>query len=232
MGSVKGSQTGNPDLVFQEMSRYYSIPLAAPVYLAVTIAISPVNWVFKKLIDLPYDFVYHLENDKVFQELRDDMPWLYSILATVHFFLPLEALIPGRHQEADQLGILSFTQPALGRTGLNKYLRNRFWWFPDVKELKNFVDPTTDQGPTVFCNLAETIYRSSNIRKDITLMQNRVYSFDASMVYNSWWPPLVGAHSDLSSLEKTTCGDYELRKAQFSFNFLYNFTKVLPISSP
>ena len=206
----------------EELKVFYNNPIFKLINGLYILAWMPVysviDWTFSTLMDLPYDFVYHLKANDTFDVMNNYVPGIKFPLNALHFFLPVDQLYPW-NGHSDKQGLFRPTKSALGRTGLNRWFYGREF-FDD--RLEGFIDSHTDINAEKFCQLAIELGTSS---EPTEISNERIYSFDASDVYNSWGDPLVGAHGDLNSQDPVKCAGKELEKREFTFNFLFNFTK-------
>lgn len=231
-----GKLEGKTNLIYDNFltQLYYGLYTLGlmPVY-------SVIDWTFSTLIDLPYDFIYHIKSNDTFNAMNNYVPGIKYPLNALHFFLPVDHLFPWSGH-SDKQGLFRPTKSALGRTGLNRWFNGRKFFGGGYHQLERFTDDTTDINGNRFCQLAKEISVSSG---QFDISSDRIYSFDASDVYSSWGNPifgqnpLVGAHGDLNSPEIVECANKQLSKREFTFNFLYNFTKKFdmmqsPISAP
>ncbi len=213
-----------------------SMPPAAAYQLGLNVVSGTVSWSMTKLINTPSDFLYHVQHNRTFPE--SDSRIIEGIRYTfnsLHFLLPLDRLLwPG--QPADQLGLFRPTKPGIGKGGLNKTGNGRNSWL-DVGPLEDFVDDTTDIAPRTFCALAGTVYKQDAVLPDTApvLRPTRIYSFDASTVFNGGQFLPGGSHGDVGSHDLVNCDPQSttpgIQKREYSANFIFNFTKILPLSN-
>lgn len=215
------------------------MPLVMVFFLGDNMANGGLTWAYTKLVNTPSDFLYHLKHNSTFRESSN--PILETTRYTfnaLHFFMPFDRLLwPG--QPADQLGLFRPTKPALGRTGLNKAGNGRSKWW-NVHPIESFIDDTndtTDVKPVTFCALARTIYdKSSDLPPDAPALKHTlIYSFDASTVFDGGQFSPSGSHGDVGSHDVVNCDPQSrepgIQKREHSANFIFNFTKVLPLSN-
>lgn len=187
-------------------------------------------------VNLPADFVHHVkENDFNGLWIRPSRSGgvesvLKGTLNALDFFVPL--VPPFFLRDEDQQGLFRMARPALGKTGLNKLADGR-WEKINLYGLSGFYEG--GQAPSyeaeVFCRFAATPRPTTEFEAaggpEDEARRLRLYSFDASTVYNSIGIP--GAHGDVRDREKVACNQEEgpyVEKRQYSFNFVYNFTKT------
>ena len=157
-------------------------------------------------------------------------------------------------RDETQQGLFRLNRPGLGKTGLNHLTEGRsvginLWglanyYDPEItKPFGNYPKPQKTPPPPfainidadTFCKLSSApLTNEKDFAADESNLREYFYSFDASKVYDSKWPP-VGAHSDLRDTaapngenccnKSTLENGKRMEKRDFTFNFLLNFTK-------
>ena len=101
-----------------------------------------------------------------------------------------------------------FDQPALGRTGFKAFsYKGKGSRLGPLKEFAK--TPDTEIGQREFCLMASQLW-SKKSGLFLKINREKFYSFDASEIYNS--RGFQGAHNDLSSEEKVSCLEKNLRE--------------------
>ncbi len=200
-------------------------PVSGVISIGTVLVYSPVSWVCKKVINLPSDFYHHVKSNDTFgSSEKEEVAWYWWPFNAVHFFLPVEQLFwPGR--DPDGGGIVRAVRPGLGRTGLYKRAKGRLW--KDLAVFETFVDETTEVNEKSFVNMASPRESPPFPGADPFpgWADDKVYSFDASLIYDTWWKP-EGAHSDLrrkDEVDEDWSGENE--KRDYTFNFILRATK-------
>jgi hypothetical protein len=189
------------------------------------------------LVNLPYDLYYHVtEND--FGGRWEKKPiesgaiegFFKGAVNLVDYFVP--TYIPSLgflDRDEDQQGLFRLARPALGKTGLRKIAVGRDKGI-NLYGLKDFYDVSDDITPEQFCKFTEGFPAIHDVTADAT--RQKIYSFDASLVYDSKFS-LDGAHGDVRSRKAASCiksskdpVPLEEQKRAYSFRFVYNFTKT------
>ena len=211
-------------------------PIALVGGLGTSVGYSSLSWIIAKLINVPSDFVYHVRHNQTFpQTTTGTLKAAGYVFNALHFFMPLDRLLwPG--QPADQLGLFRLTRPALGRGGLIKASNGR-WLLLNAFPLQNFIENHSDIPSETFCKLATKVYGGSADLPDNApaISQTQIYSFDASTVFSGGQFSPSGSHGDVGSRDLVNCDPLStapgIQKREYSANFIFNFTKVLPISN-
>lgn len=169
--------------------------------------------------------------------------WPLRAFNFVDYFAPvIWRLAPFR--EEDKQGLLRLSRPALGKTGVNRLAAGRD---PEINlwGLSSFYsdtsnNPARDYTPIQFCLFAHPLNedRASSAAAAFPYKQTRhqIYSFNASMVYDSW----LNSHSDFSEHAEVTCDreqtrGYEMKeqeKRRFTSTFVYRFAKTNFLNHP
>lgn len=223
-----------------------------PISLGYAVSYGAIGYGLNTLWNLPQDLVYHVKAstlDGLFDEAPKDTKHPAFALGKgainfVDFFLPLKftnwsdfpnSLLVTARDEREQ-GLYRLSRPALGKTGLTGLTAGRNPSF-NLWSLEDFYtnDNVPDYGPDAYCEFSskpnvgalDDDYKPD----DLTKLREKIYSFDASHVYDSSLPP-VGAHSDLRGGDQpggchaSSPDKGPLAKRDYTFNFLFNFTKT------
>ncbi len=217
--------------------------LNGSVSLGLAMAEAPINWSFHALTQLPQDFMWHLRtNDSIIRvEATDNIWWTIGRVAvnTLDFFVPASHFINPLPHQADRMGILRSTLPAIGNTGLDRLRAGRDLGLSSMgatwTALTDEQSHTTDQNADQFCRLAvqATIAKPGNsIFPSGPLNKSWLYSFDGSPVMDTVIAP-SGAHGDLREKDEivlpASCGTtglpLRLQKREAVLNFVLTFTQ-------
>jgi|GEM_PF-3514679 len=221
-------------------------------------AYSLIGYAGSSVINLPFDFIHHVKTGTLDEWVDSSTnPIIKGLLNGIDYFLPIKLTrafgnptqgfsfnspLVFQRDEAQQ-GLFRLNRPGLGKTGLNHLTEGRLEDF-NLWGLANYYDDGTgtalDINADTFCKFTSVPLKiderdSAGIpNENLPNLRDTFYSFDASKVYDSLWPP-VGAHSDLravSSPNDDHCWNESklerwklMEKRDYTFNFLLNFTK-------
>lgn len=196
-------------------------------YLGMTLALSPIEWVGRKVVNLPFDYIYHINNNNTFFDPSES--FLHKGFNAFHYFLPLDKLFSITDRHADKMGLFRSSTEALGRTGLYRRevgmpkLSDSNWLkiLSDNNWLNKYNSNNSELSAEDFCK-----YSLLSMEQSWPVLKKQIfYSYDGSKVLSSIIPG-VGAHGDISvDNDQTKCDKNEFSKQESIFNFTYNFTK-------
>lgn len=160
---------------------------------AYNLGTSAAQYILAKTLLMPSDFYHHMKSNDT---LGDIHPIIRIPFNGIHYFAPIDKLLPGKNPT--ERGFFRPTFPAIGSVGLQGISEGR-----DSSELAALISTG---------NLSESVFDDSLISAKTvdSWLQNKalptqlidfkpdiIYSIDMSKIYDSWWPPFVGAHGDL-----------------------------------
>lgn len=194
--------------------RYLGGGIASVAQLGVSI----VDWLGYTVVYIPCDWWHHVTTNDSFGEPGV----LTGALNAVHFFAPLDVL--WRPAASDQLGLFRPTYAALGRAGLDNHSAGR----PAHHPLLSFVGEDSERDGGDFIKMCAHIHLKRADGLPRFEDPARIYSFDASDVFDTWLSA-GGSHGDLreESVVSTVkipgrCDPYELQKIDCTVNFVFN----------
>ncbi|MGK0153358.1 MAG: pimeloyl-ACP methyl ester carboxylesterase [Neolewinella sp.] len=184
------------------------------------IGVSMVDWLGYTAVFIPCDWWHHVTTNDSFGEPGV----LTGALNAVHFFAPLDVL--WQPVASDKLGLFRPTYQALGRAGLDNHSTGR----PAHHPLLSFVGEGSQRGSEDFIKMCAHIHMKKADGLPRFDNPTRIYSFDASDVFDSWLSA-AGSHGDLreeaavSTVNIPGRSDpYVLEKIDCTVNFVFNMT--------
>jgi hypothetical protein len=216
------------DSIILESTNYVADSLTSFITLGSTLAYSPLEWIARKMANMPFDFYYHINNNDTFSD--PDKSLLIKGFNAIHYFFPLDKIFPFTTPiQADKMGIFRSSKEALGRAGLYRMGVGRPK-FSTFNWLNSYYSNDSEVSADIFCQYSKTQLIMNNLFP--VLKKEIFYSFDGSQVLSSKMIG-VGSHSDLRiDNESTDCENgNNLSKQESIFNFTYNFTKKIIIGN-
>lgn len=155
-------------------------------------------------------------------------------------------------REEKEQGLFRLNRTGLGKTGINNLAEGRIFtlwglnsYYTNTKYFGGESQDTEKPGyfsPDIsaesFCSFVgigtDLTFAEDYKKQELRLLRNKFFSFNASLVYDSWKDPVVGAHSDLRAPEapdSDNCWNVSeecqrLEKRDYTFSFMFNFTKT------
>ena len=200
-----------------------------PLSAAFSMVYGALTYALTAVMNIPGDLTYHVENNDTFGDPEENQ--LFNVF---DFFLPIipagwfNENGEGFTRDEDKQGVLRLTRPALGKTGLSKIAVGResskvFPEFigipinPNLWGLQGFYRDhkgdriDVDYDPQQFCQFATKPYLTNSLpsdQADINKQNNqrrqRIYSFNASSVYDDT-SPLAFGHDDVRERKIVRC---------------------------
>ncbi len=182
-----------------------------PIYLAYSVVNGTLLYVGTTILNLPLDLWHHIKTNEFWGVLPmpSESGWPEKIatgsLNALDFFAPI--IPPGYARNEDQQGLFRLSRPALGKSGLKRVADGR-WVGLNLWGLEGFYEKSPDIDGHLFCRLGEQVQRETQAVETFSpeddARRQKIYSFDASQVYNEKWS-LLGAHGDVRSRDKVLC---------------------------